>query len=94
MVLKPKPYLHPGWNTVVVLHHSWRPIITFQRSAALHAGLYLRSSWINSDASWTTLPAPEFEKGEVQIRGITADPRIRYPEVDERRSYAGPSFVS
>jgi len=81
MVLDPSPYLHPGWNSIVVLHHSWGPIITFQRSASVHAGLYLRSSWINSDASWKTLAAPEFEAGSDQILGSTGDPRIRYPEV-------------
>jgi len=81
MVLDPTPFLHPGWNTIVVLHHSWGPIITFQRSASAHAGLYLRSSWVNSDASWKMLPAPEFETGRDQILGTTGDPRIRYPEV-------------
>lgn len=34
------PYLHPWQNVIVVLHHNWGPIVTFQRSANKHAGLY------------------------------------------------------
>jgi hypothetical protein len=74
-------YLHPGWNTVVVLHHNWGPIITFQRSGNVRAGVYLRGSWINTDDTWTVLPAPEFEPSMDQITGVTGDARIRFPEV-------------
>lgn len=79
--LNVRPYLHLGWNTVVVLHHNWGPIVTFQRSGNVHAGMYLRSEWIHSDDSWRLLPAPEFEAGTDQITGVTGDQRIRFPQV-------------
>jgi hypothetical protein len=79
--LDARPYLHTGWNSVVVLHHNWGSIITFQRSGNVHAGMYLRSAWINSDDSWRVLPAPEFEASTDQITGITGDQRIRFPQV-------------
>ena len=84
------PYLHPGRNVIVVLHHNWGPIITFQRSANKHAGLYMESDWVRTDASWRWLTAPEFTAHEKQIVGITGDHRIRYPQiVDGRKVLAG-----
>jgi len=83
-------YLHPGRNVIVVLHHNWGPIITFQRSANKHAGLYLESDWLRSDATWKWLTAPEFAAHDKQIVGITGDHRIRYPQIaDGRKVVAG-----
>ena len=79
--LEPRPYLHRGWNTVIVLHHNWGPIVTFQRSANLHAGLYLRSPWIQTDDTWRAESAPEFEPSTDQIKGVNGDPRIRFPQI-------------
>jgi hypothetical protein len=79
------PYLHPGQNVVVVLHHNWGPIITFQRSANKHAGLYVESDWLRTDASWRWLTAPEFAAHDQQIVGITGDHRIRYPQIADGR---------
>lgn len=31
-----KPWLRTGSNTVVVLHHSWGPVATFQRKGSAH----------------------------------------------------------
>ena len=82
-------YLHPGKNVIVVLHHNWGPIVTFQRSANKHAGLYLESEWVRTDASWRWLTAPEFAAHDKQIVGITGDHRIRYPQIaDGRKSIA------
>ena len=79
------PYLHAGRNVIVVLHHNWGPIVTFQRSANKHAGLYLESEWVSTDASWRWLTAPEFAAHEKQIVGITGDQRIRYPQIADGR---------
>ncbi len=74
-------WLHPGSNTVVVLLHSWGPIITFQRFGCTHQGLFVSSSWISSDPSWKVHPADEFEKNTEQIKGIFGhDPRIRFAQ--------------
>jgi hypothetical protein len=50
-VVNAGPHLHIGKNVVVVLHHNWGNIITFQRTGNKHAGLYLDSSWIKTDAT-------------------------------------------
>jgi hypothetical protein len=65
--------LHPGVNTVVVLNHSWGPIIAFQRTGCKHAGIYVASTWLNSDATWKTKPAEEFAPNDKQIVGVTLD---------------------
>lgn len=83
-------HLHRGANVVVVLHHNWGSIVTFQRSANEHAGLWLDGSWIHTDASWRWQSADEFALTE-QFRG-TGDhtPRIRYPvDWDARHSPTG-----
>ena len=79
------PYLHPGKNVVVVLHHNWGPIVTFQRSANKHAGLDVQSDWVHTDASWRWLTAPEFAAHDEQIVGVTGDHRIRYPQIVDGR---------
>ena len=73
--------LHTGQNVIVVLHHNWGPIITFQRSANRHAGLYIESAWLRTDSAWRWLAAPEFAPHHEQIVGITGDHRIRYPQI-------------
>lgn len=79
------PYLHSGRNVVVVLHHNWGPIVTFQRSANKHAGLDVQSDWVHTDASWRWLTAPEFAAHDEQIVGVTGDHRIRYPQIVDGR---------
>jgi hypothetical protein len=89
-VIDAGPFLHAGKNVVLVLHHNWGPIITFQRSDNRHAGLWLSADWIASDASWRCITAPEFVPHDKQVVGIIGDPRIRYPQiVDGRRPIAG-----
>lgn len=88
-VVNAAPYLHTGKNVVVVLHHNWGNIVTFQRTGNKHAGLYVRSSWLNTDASWRCLRAPEFAEHDKQIVGVIGDPRIRYPQIlDGRKTLA------
>lgn len=84
-VIHAGPYLAPGKNVIVVLHHNWGPIITFQRSSNQHAGLYMDSSWLKSDASWRWLTAPEFLAHGRQVVGVIGDQRIRYPQVIDAR---------
>lgn len=89
-VVDARPYLHPGKNVVVALHHNWGDIITFQRTANKHAGLWISSDWVTSDASWTCITAPEFVPHEKQVVGVIGDPRIRYAQiVDARKAIEG-----
>lgn len=84
------PYLRKGRNVVVVLHHNWGDIITFQRTANEHAGLWISGDWINSDATWRCKTAPQFVPHDKQMVGIIGDPRIRYPLiVDGRKTIEG-----
>jgi hypothetical protein len=79
----PRQWLHVGDNTIVVLHHSWGPIVTFQRDGCLHAGVYLSSAWANSDGSWKAHRAEEFEPSTQQIVGLPAGKgahRIRFAQ--------------
>ncbi|MGE5647114.1 MAG: alpha-L-rhamnosidase C-terminal domain-containing protein [Acidobacteriota bacterium] len=77
------PALRAGRNVIVVLHHNWGPITTFQRSANRHAGLYIAGAWLRTDASWRVLRAPEFAVHDEQILGMNPPgvARIRYPVV-------------
>jgi hypothetical protein len=78
--------LHPGVNTVVVLNHSWGPIVTFQRTGCTHAGIYVASSWLQSDESWKAKAAEEFGQNDKQILGVPpagghqGDHRIRFAQ--------------
>jgi len=78
-------YLRPGPNVIVVLHHNWGDIVTFQRTGNKHAGLYVAGTWISSDASWKCLKAPEYEEHDKQILGVIGDRRIRYPVIADAR---------
>lgn len=82
--------LRPGPNVVVALHHSWGDIVTFQRTAAVHAGLWLSGEWLATDEQWRWLGGEEFAATE-QFRGVhDHTPRIRYPiDWDTRLSPAG-----
>ncbi len=81
-----RSFLHPGLNTVVILDHSWGPLITFQRSGCAHAGIFVSSSWIDSDDTWKVHPAEEFGLNPRQIVGVhpegkgNGDPRIRFAQ--------------
>ncbi len=90
-VVNAGPWLKPGKNVVLVLHHNWGDITTFQRTGNRHAGLYLEGCWIRSDASWKCLQAPQFLPHEDQVIGIAGDaPRIRYPQIlDARKELSG-----
>lgn len=89
-VVNAGPYLKTGRNVVVVLHHNWGDIITFQRTANKHAGLYLRSAWLNTDSTWRCTQAPEFMPHDTKIVGVIGDSRIRYPQlIDGNKAISG-----
>ncbi len=84
------PYLRVGDNVVVVLHHNWGDILTFQRTGNKHAGLYVAGTWISSDTSWKCLKAPEYVEHDKQIPGVIGDRRIRYPVIaDAAKTLSG-----
>ncbi|HEY3342068.1 MAG TPA: hypothetical protein VGK81_08625, partial [Anaerolineae bacterium] len=78
-VIDAAPYLRKGRNVIVVLHHNWGDIITFQRTGNRHAGLYLNATWLWTDDTWRWLQAAEFYAHTKQVVGLIGDPRIRYP---------------
>jgi hypothetical protein len=91
------PYLHVGRNVILLLHHNWGDIITFQRTGNKHAGLYVSGTWVSSDSSWKCTKAPEYVEHEKQIPGVIGDKRIRYPVIaDGAKAISGdlndPSF--
>ena len=76
----PMSALRVGLNVVVVLHHNWGDITTFQRTGNEHAGVYFESSWLESDDTWTWAAADEFESGAEQFRGLADGAgRVRFP---------------
>ncbi len=96
-VVNAGPYLREGTNVIVVLHHNWGDITTFQRTGNVRAGLYLRSAWVQTDSTWRVRTAPQFLQHEKQILGVPGTPRVRFPQViDGRDRPAGdlhdPSF--
>lgn len=86
-VVDAAPALRTGKNIIVVLHHNWGPIVTFQRDANLHAGLWIGGAWLQSDQTWKAIVAPEFARHEQQIRGANEGnhTRIRYPVIIDGR---------
>ncbi len=90
-VLNVGPWLKLGQNVILVLHHNWGDITTFQRTGNQHAGLFVAGSWLNSDATWKCCQAPQFEPHECQVIGIAGEaPRIRYPQIlDARKEIQG-----
>lgn len=93
-----RPFLHPGDNTVVILLHSWGPIVTFQRDVCAHAGVYVSSSWVVSDGEWKTHKAEEFAANPEQIIGMPAGKgahRIRFAQfIDGARMPGNTIFKS
>jgi Bacterial alpha-L-rhamnosidase 6 hairpin glycosidase domain len=82
-------HLRPGRNTVVVLHHSWGPITTFQRTGLSQAGFRLSGEWVVSDAAWRWRHADEFAPVDQQVVGLLGPEhtRIRFPiDWDSRAS--------
>lgn len=71
--------LRPGPNVIVVLHHSWGDIVTFQRSAAEHAGLWVEGSWVRTSADWRWCIAEEYADTEQFLGVHDHTPRIRFP---------------
>lgn len=89
-VIDAAPYLKAGKNVIVVLHHNWGDIVTFQRTGNEHAGLYVNSRWLKSDTSWRCITAPQFIAHDKQVVGVNGHSRIRYPQiVDGRKTLAG-----
>jgi hypothetical protein len=89
-VVDAAPALRIGRNTVVVLHHNWGAITTFQRDANKHAGLWIGGAWLGTDESWKAIAAPEFQRHEQQVKGVIKHARIRYPViVDGRKAFRG-----
>ncbi|MBZ2199524.1 alpha-L-rhamnosidase-related protein [Occultella gossypii] len=73
-------HLRPGANTLLVLHHSWGPIITFQRTGSEHAGLYLDAQWAQDEPVWQWRVAEELEQHPHQFLGVRdRTPRVRFP---------------
>jgi hypothetical protein len=85
-VIDAAQYLRIGTNVVVVLHHNWGGIITFQRTGNAHAGLYLDSAWLSTGDGWRWTQAPEFAEHSQQVVGLIGDPRIRYPLIIDARN--------
>ena len=71
--------LRPGPNVIVVLHHSWGDIVTFQRSAAEHAGLWIEASWLRTGTDWRWHTADEFAPTGQFLGVHDHTPRIRFP---------------
>jgi len=88
------PYLRIGENVIVVLHHNWGDIVTFQRTGNKHGGLYVSSTFVASDGSWRCIRAPQYFEHDKQIVGIAGNaPRIRYPQiVDVQKRLTGDIF--
>lgn len=78
-VVEVGPWLRVGRNVILVEHHNWGPVVTFQRTGNSHAGLYIASEWLNTDESWLWMPVPQMLEQEEQIIGVVGSaPRIRY----------------
>jgi hypothetical protein len=89
-VIDAAPYLRIGRNVIVVQHHNWGDLVTFQRTGNRHAGLYVNSAFASSDASWRWITAPQFVQHDRQVVGVIGDKRIRYAQVvDLRKAIQG-----
>jgi hypothetical protein len=82
-------WLRPGRNSIVVLHHNWGPIQTFQRTTNLHAGLQVSSTFVVSDENWRWRRGDEFAETP-QFIGVEGTARVRFPIDWDPRS--GPDF--
>jgi hypothetical protein len=89
-VINAAPHLNVGKNVLVILHHDWGDICTFQRTGNVHAGLYVSGQWVASDSSWRCIRAPQFVQHDRQVVGVNDHRRIRYPQIiDGRKMLAG-----
>jgi hypothetical protein len=89
-VIDAGPYLRVGKNAIVVQHHNWGDMVTFQRTGNKHAGVYVDSPFVKSDPSWRWITAPQFVQHDKQVVGVIGDRRIRYPQiVDLRKEICG-----
>ncbi|MCC5877829.1 MAG: hypothetical protein JJU11_16535, partial [Candidatus Sumerlaeia bacterium] len=78
-VIEPGPWLRRGRNVILVLHHNWGPIVTFQRTGNRRAALWLESEWLWTDESWKWKVPPHLLPQGEQITGIAENAhRIRY----------------
>ncbi len=74
--------LHPGRNIVALLVHHWGDIVTFQRTAGGLAGLWVKSDWLVSDASWKVKEASEYVPHTIQVLGRNdLSERVRFPQI-------------
>ena len=90
-VIDVRGYLKPRDNVIVVLHHTWGDIITFQRTGNVRPGLWVDAPWLKSDASWKWLKAPGYVEHGKQIVGLIKDPRIRYAQILDGAALLGDS---
>ena len=77
------PFLRPGSNVAVVLHHWWG-VPTFQRSAGVDAGFAVESKFLCTDSNWRWRDGGEFLHHERQVIGMKTQ-RIRFPQVMDTR---------
>lgn len=85
-VVNAGPHLQVGDNVVVVLHHNWGDIVTFQRTGNSAPRLYVAGSWIATGSHWRCRVAQEFLHHDEQIVGIAGEaPRVRFPIVLDGR---------
>jgi hypothetical protein len=77
------PFLRPGRNIAVVLHHWWG-VPTFQRSAGVDAGFAIESRFLRTDGSWRWRDGEEFLHHQHQIIGQNTQ-RVRFPQVIDTR---------
>lgn len=80
------PYLQHGENVILVLHHNWGNIQTFQRTGNRGPALFVRSEWVSTGDDWKMIQAPEFIQHDKQIIGVPGTPRVRYPLVIDARN--------
>jgi len=90
--IDPGHLLRPGRNVIVVLHHSWGDVLTFQRTAAEHAGLWIDGSWLRTDQRWRWRTAAEFAATEQFLGVHDHTPRIRFPVHWDARRSPGPGL--
>jgi len=77
------PFLRPGLNAAVVLHHWWG-VPTFQRSPGGDAGIAIDSKFLHTDNQWQWCDGEEFLRHQRQIIGLNTN-RVRFPVVIDTR---------
>lgn len=79
------PYLRPGRNVAVVLHHHWG-LPNFQRAPGGAPGIAIEGKILRTSARWRWCPAEEFLFHPHQTRGHDGSMRIRFPVVLDQRA--------